>query len=83
MRSLVSTESPLHAEGQLTPAQSALCAPTMPAEELYDLDADPHEIINLAAVPEQRATLERLRAVLENGSPTPLNRARSSSPKPW
>lgn len=55
----------LHAEGQLTPAQAALCAPTMPAEELYDLGADPHEIRNLAAVPEQRATLERLRAVLE------------------
>ena len=31
----------LHAEGKLTPVQEVLCAPTMPEEELYDLDADP------------------------------------------
>jgi N-sulfoglucosamine sulfohydrolase len=36
----------LNAEGKLTPAQAALCAPTMPPEELYDLQADPHEIHN-------------------------------------
>ncbi|MHA3770554.1 sulfatase family protein [Verrucomicrobiota bacterium sgz303538] len=56
----------LNAEGKLTPAQAALCAPTMPAEELYDLESDPHEIRNLAAAPEHKATLERLRNVLEN-----------------
>ena len=39
----------LHAEGKLTPEQEALCAPRMPEEELYDLDADPHEVHNLAA----------------------------------
>src|SRR5207249_6135252 len=38
----------LHAQGKLTPAQAFLTAPTMPAEELYDLEADPHEIRNLA-----------------------------------
>jgi len=31
----------LHAEGKLAPAQESLCQPTMPAEELYDLEADP------------------------------------------
>ena len=55
----------LHAQGRLTPAQEVLCAPTMPAVELYDLDRDPHEITNLAADPAHRATLDRLRSVLD------------------
>ncbi len=55
----------LNAQGQLTPAQKALCAPSMPAEELYDLQTDPHEIRNLAESPEHRETLQRLRAALE------------------
>jgi arylsulfatase A-like enzyme len=55
----------LHAAGKLTPAQAALCAPTMPAEELYDLEADPHEIHNLAQAPAHQDTLMRLRGALE------------------
>ena len=34
-------------------------------EELFDLAADPTESENLAAVPERREDLERLRALLE------------------
>src|SRR5207249_4982064 len=55
----------LHAEGKLTPVQDALCAPTMPAEELYDLERDPFEIRNLAASKDHQRALKRLRTVLE------------------
>jgi arylsulfatase A-like enzyme len=55
----------LNAQGKLTPVQAALAAPTMPGEELYDLDADPHEINNLASSLAHAAILKRLRGVLE------------------
>lgn len=57
----------LHAEGKLTEPQEFLCQPTMPEEELYDLETDPHEIHNLVKSnkPEHREALERLRGVLE------------------
>ncbi len=55
----------LDAEGKLTPEQKFLTAPHMPAEELYDLTADPHEVHNLAQAPEHQETLRRLRGVLE------------------
>jgi arylsulfatase A-like enzyme len=57
----------LHAQGTLTPPQVALCQPTMPAEELYDLSTDPHQIHNLAGStdPRHQAALAHLRSVLE------------------
>ena len=56
----------LHAQGKLTPPQEFLCQPTMPAEELYDMQNDPRQIHNLAKSdkPDDQAALKRLRAVL-------------------
>jgi len=57
----------LHTVGKLTPPQDFLCQPTMPEEELYDLQSDPWELTNLAssAKPEHREAHQRLRGVLE------------------
>jgi arylsulfatase A-like enzyme len=55
----------LHEQGRLNAVQEVLAAPRMPAEELFDLQADPHEIVNLATVPAHQSTLARLRRVLD------------------
>ena len=54
----------LNAEGKLEGAQAQYFRPVKPLEELYDLEADPHEIHNLAGDPGHRETLERLRGAL-------------------
>ena len=46
--------------GKLDAAQSFFWK-TKPAEELYDLEADPYQIENLSAATDHQATLERLR----------------------
>jgi N-sulfoglucosamine sulfohydrolase len=48
----------------MTPAQLLFFRPEKPPEELYDTDADPHEINNLAASPQHQAVLKKMRAVL-------------------
>ena len=61
----------LFSEGKLTGPPLALMASAMPAEELYDTEADPHEINNLAESPDPahqkiRAELrQRLEAWIE------------------
>lgn len=56
----------LHAQGKLSQLhEQLLFSPTRPAEELYDVQADPFEIRNLAGDPQFRSTLETLRARLD------------------
>jgi len=54
----------LDAAGQLDGPQRVLLARNKPAEELYDVQADPYELNNLAGSAEHRDTLERLRTAL-------------------
>ena len=55
----------LYAAGELEGPPAQAMANKRPAEELFDTEADPHEINNLAADPAYREVLERHRAALE------------------
>ena len=54
----------LAAEGKLSGPAAIFMRPTKPLEELYDAEADPHEINNLAAAPEHAHRLADMRAEL-------------------
>ena len=72
----------LHAEGKLTPPQDAMCQPTMPEEELYDLQTDPFELQNLAKSekPEHQAKLAKLRGVVDQWIIDICDRGRTPEP---
>ena len=55
----------LDAERGLDDVQRRWLADSRPAEELYDLESDPHEVENVAADPEYADVLERLRDALD------------------
>jgi hypothetical protein len=55
----------LHVEGQLDAIQDRFWSDERPAEELYDLQNDPHEIENLAGRSEFEDELIRHRQILE------------------
>ncbi len=52
--------------GKLNEAQSNPFRTPRPAEELYDVDADPHELVNLAGDARYADDLRNLRAALED-----------------
>ena len=54
----------LHAEGKLNEAQDRFMAAVRPSEELYDINADPFELNNLAQNPQYSKVLEKYRSVL-------------------
>ena len=51
----------LHAEGKLTPEQALFMADRRPEEELYDIQADPWEVKNLAASGKHQDVLKTMR----------------------
>jgi len=55
----------LAAEGRLKGPQLHYAGPTKPPEELYDSQADPHQIRNLAGSPKHKPVLERMRKRLK------------------
>jgi uncharacterized sulfatase len=50
----------------LNPVQLLFFAPEKPAEELYDIAEDPHEVRNLTTSPEHQAVLARMRQTLDD-----------------
>ena len=50
--------------GELTPSQRSCFVSPRPAEELYDVDADPHESVNLAGDPKHSEVLADMRKAL-------------------
>jgi arylsulfatase A-like enzyme len=55
----------LHAEGGLTGDPALWMRSSRPAEELFDVRADPHQVRDLSAQPAHRATLARMRGAVE------------------
>lgn len=54
----------LHKEGKLNPAQAFMWSKKRVPEELYDLETDPHEVVNLADNPKHAKVLSKHRKIL-------------------
>jgi arylsulfatase A-like enzyme len=72
----------LHEQARLTPLQEKLLfAPERPAEELYDLLADPQELHNLAHDPAHQETLATMRSQLTHWEETTGDQGRQPESK--
>jgi arylsulfatase A-like enzyme len=63
---MMRTLQAMAAAGALTETPALWFRPTRDAEELFDSEADPHEVHNLASDPRYAATLGRMRAALDD-----------------
>ena len=59
----LNTMRQMYEDGELTAAQALPYGPR-PAEELYDLESDPHELVNLAEDPAYRKQLDEMSGAL-------------------
>jgi hypothetical protein len=73
----------LAAAGKLGPAPMTYAAPHRAPEELYDTQADPHQLHNLAAEPEHRAVLEKMRAELRRWQLATRDAGFITEPQMW
>jgi len=73
----------LAAGDQLAPGPLTYAASRRALEELYDTQADPHQLHNLAAVPEHRAVLERMRSELRRWQLATRDAGFLTEPQMW
>jgi hypothetical protein len=71
----------LDAEGKLNPDQKKWMADTRPAEELYDVKADPYQLNNLAENPKYKTVIAEMRLQQDNWAVTTNDMGRMNEPE--
>jgi hypothetical protein len=65
-RDYVEVPRKLYQDGKLNPVQAFMWSRTRVPEELYDLENDPHETVNLANHPRHAKALQQHREILDD-----------------